>query len=262
VILLHGITDSWRSFEPLLPHLSRSVNAFALTLRGHGGSDKPTGDYTISLLARDVGAFMTAAGVPSAIIVGHSMSTVVALRLAIDSPAQTRGLVLIGGSANWRDNALAQELSVAFGRLRDPLDPAFVREFQASTVATPVPAIIDIATRESLRVPARVWKAAMAGLQETDLTNELGSIRVPTLLMWGDQETVVTRAEQYTMVRHIRGSRLLVLDGVGHAAHWDAPARVAGALGAFFTDVSQLRHPHVQVPRHTPGHDARETHAP
>lgn len=38
VILLHGITDSWRSFEPVLPHLSASVRAFAVSQRGHGDS--------------------------------------------------------------------------------------------------------------------------------------------------------------------------------------------------------------------------------
>ena len=36
VLLLHGATDSWRSFEPVLPHLPSSIRAFALTQRGHG----------------------------------------------------------------------------------------------------------------------------------------------------------------------------------------------------------------------------------
>jgi pimeloyl-ACP methyl ester carboxylesterase len=36
VLLLHGITDSWYSFEPVLPHLPESIHAFALTQRGHG----------------------------------------------------------------------------------------------------------------------------------------------------------------------------------------------------------------------------------
>jgi alpha-beta hydrolase superfamily lysophospholipase len=45
VILLHGITDSWRSFEPVLPHLPASIRAFALSQRGHGDSERPAAGY-------------------------------------------------------------------------------------------------------------------------------------------------------------------------------------------------------------------------
>ena len=48
VILLHGVTDSWRSFEPVLPHLPPSIHAFALTQRGHGDADRPSVQRNIS----------------------------------------------------------------------------------------------------------------------------------------------------------------------------------------------------------------------
>ena len=48
VILLHGVTDSWRSFEPVLPHLPPSIRAFALTQRGHGDADRPSVQRNIS----------------------------------------------------------------------------------------------------------------------------------------------------------------------------------------------------------------------
>ena len=45
VLLLHGVTDSWRSFERVLPHLPASIRAFALTQRGHGDADRPAAGY-------------------------------------------------------------------------------------------------------------------------------------------------------------------------------------------------------------------------
>ena len=45
IIFLHGITDSWHSFELVLPFLPESIHAFAISLRGHGGSSKPTTGY-------------------------------------------------------------------------------------------------------------------------------------------------------------------------------------------------------------------------
>ena len=65
VVLLHGITDSWRSFEGVLPHLPRSIHAYALTLRGHGNADRPEAGYTPADFAADVATFMDAVGIES-----------------------------------------------------------------------------------------------------------------------------------------------------------------------------------------------------
>ena len=62
-------------------------------------------------------------------------------------------------------------------RLTDPIDPGFVREFQESTLAQPVScAFLDTVGRESLKVPARVWRAAFAGFFEDDFAAELDKI--------------------------------------------------------------------------------------
>src|SRR5688572_4155025 len=91
VVLLHGVTDSWRSFEPVLPFLPGSIRAFALTQRGHGDADRPAADYRPSDMAADVAAFLTSQGLDSAVIVGHSMGSTVALQYALDYPERTRG---------------------------------------------------------------------------------------------------------------------------------------------------------------------------
>lgn len=56
VIALHGVTDSWRSFEPVLPCLPSELRVIALTQRGHGASDKPAGGYRTADFAADVAA--------------------------------------------------------------------------------------------------------------------------------------------------------------------------------------------------------------
>jgi non-heme chloroperoxidase len=96
VLLLHGVTDSWHSFELVLPHLPESIHAFALTQRGHGDADHPAAGYGPHKFASDVAAFMDTFEVGSAVIVGYSMSTSIAQRFALDYPERTRGLVLMG----------------------------------------------------------------------------------------------------------------------------------------------------------------------
>jgi non-heme chloroperoxidase len=96
VVLLHGGTDSWRSFEPVLPYLPSSIRAFALTQRGHGDASRPASGYHPRDFSADVAAFLDSQGLESAVIAGHSMGSTVALRFALDYPERTRGLVPMG----------------------------------------------------------------------------------------------------------------------------------------------------------------------
>jgi pimeloyl-ACP methyl ester carboxylesterase len=235
VLLLHGVTDSWRSFEPILPHLPRSIHAIALTQRGHGDADRPGDGYRTRDFAADAAAFTASLGLGPAIVVGHSMGSVNALRLAIDHPQAVLGLVLAGSSPSFRDDpAVAEFWDVEVSRLADPVDPALAREFQLSTFARPAPeAFLETVVQESLKVPARVWRASFEGFLEYDLTAELGRIGVPALVLWGDQDVFCSRADQEALVGGIPDSRLVVYEGTGHALHWEEPERFAADVVTF-----------------------------
>ena len=240
VLFLHGVSDSWRSFEWMLPYLPPEVDAYAISVRGHGGSDKPPHGYEMQDFARDIDGFMQRLGIPTAVVVGHSMGSGVALRLALDYPSRTRALVLIGGMASWGANQAVLEVAATVASFADAVDPAFVREFQLSTVATAVPGIIEVAVDESLRVPARVWKEAFAGIVAFDAARDLSRITVPTLLMWGGRETIATRREQEELLRGMKDARLVVFENAGHAVHWDEPARAARDIAAFVAELWQV----------------------
>ena len=235
VLMLHGGTDSWHSFEPVLPYLPESIHAFVLTQRGHGDADRPATGYRTRDFAADVAAFTSALELGPAIIVGHSMGSTNAKRVAIDYPERTRALVLAGSFATYRNNPVLVEFwESTVSRLTDPIDPGFVREFQESTLAQPVPsAFLDTVVRESLKVPARVWRAAFAGLFEDDFAAELEKIAVPTLILWGDRDALARRADQDALLSSIAGSRLAVYQGAGHALHWEQPERFAADLASF-----------------------------
>ena len=179
VVMLHGVTDSWHSFEPVLPHLPESIRAFAVTQRGHGDADRPASGYRTRDFAADVAAFVDALGLGPAVIVGHSMGSTNAKRFAIDYPERTRGLVLVGAFASYCCNpAVVEFWESAVSTLTDPIAPGFAREFQESTLARPIPpAFLDTVVRESLKVPARVWRSAFAGFFEDDFAAELGENR-------------------------------------------------------------------------------------
>jgi pimeloyl-ACP methyl ester carboxylesterase len=240
VVMLHGVTDSWHSFGPVLPHLPESVHAFALTQRGHGDADRPASGYRTRDFAADVAAFADALRLGPVVVVGHSMGSTNAKRFAIDYPARTRGLVLVGTFATYRNNpTLVEFWQSAVSTLTDPIDPDFAREFQESTLARRLsPAFLETVVRESLKVPARVWRAAFEGFLEDDFASELGEIAAPTLVLWGDRDRFARRTDQDALVAGIAGSRLAVYEGTGHALHWEEPERFAVELTSFVEGVA------------------------
>jgi pimeloyl-ACP methyl ester carboxylesterase len=165
------------------------------------------------------------------------MGSGIALRFALDYPSRTRALVLMGAMSKWGGSGDVDDLVATVAAFGDKVDPAFVLDFQLSTVATSVPDIIEVAVDESLRVPARVWREAFAGIARFDVSKELSKITVPTLVLWGGKETIAIFAEQEVLVRGLTHARLRVYEDAGHAIHWDAPERVARDIANF---VAQL----------------------
>jgi pimeloyl-ACP methyl ester carboxylesterase len=243
MLLLHGVTDSWHSFELVLPHLPPSIHAFALTQRGHGDADRPLTGYGFYDFAADVAAFVDTLQLGPVIVVGHSMGSGVAQRLALDYPGRLLGLVLLGSFADLPTNPGVRALwDSAVSQLTDPIDPHFVREFQLSTLAQPVSAaFFETVVHESLKVPVCVWQATFATFLREGWSGELGQITAPTLIVWGNQDRFCPCDDQNTLVAAIPDSRLLVYPGAGHALHWEEPARFAADLAAFTEPVVRGR---------------------
>ncbi len=239
VLLLHGVTDSWRSFELVLPHLPSEYRVIAITQRGHGDATRPESGYRFADFANDVRLFLDLKEIDRAVVVGHSMGTGVAQRFAIDHPNRVAGLVLIGAFARWKDNPAANELwETVIKDMTDPVDPSFVLEFQLSTTAQPVPPeFFEMCVYESLKLPAHVWRGAFGGFRQTDHAPELPKISAPTLILWGDQDAICPRGDQDLLATAIPNTRLIVYEGTGHSPPWETPQRVAEDLTTFLADL-------------------------
>lgn len=238
VLFLHGYTDSWFSFSELIKHLPLNVRAIVPSQRGHGDSEAPACCYRLSDFAADAVALLDKLGVERAAIVGHSMGSLVAQRVAIEHPQRVSALVLIGSGPTARTQPIL-ELSDAVRELEDPVPAEFVREFQASTVFAPLPdGFLDRVVRESRKLKAQVWREALAGLIAPEAAHRLERIQARTLILWGDQDGVFDRSAQDALLRSIRGARLIVYEGVGHAPNWEQAARAAADINAFLLEGS------------------------
>lgn len=234
LVLLPGLSDSWRSYEPLLAQLPPTLRVIAVSQRGHGDSERPEAGYLLADFASDLRELLAELSIEAALVVGHSLGASVALRFARDCPERALGLALIGAFADYRHNPGILELQAVVSQLTDPVDRAFIRDFQQATLARPVRAeLLELVVSESRALPARVWKAVVAGLVSPAGVVPLQQIRVPTLLLWGERDAFARREDQQRLLAGIPGARLVEFGGGGHACHWEEPAESARELAGF-----------------------------
>ncbi|MGH9222019.1 MAG: alpha/beta fold hydrolase [Vicinamibacterales bacterium] len=231
VVLLHGFTDSWFSFSRVLPLLPADLRVIAPDMRGHGDSERPPLGYHLADLADDVLRLMDALQIPKAVLIGHSMGSFVARKVYELAPDRVSRLVLTGAGPAMQTPGMPDFIAAVEG-LSEPVDEMFVREFQMSTIAAPVPEpFMNAVIANSRRMPARIWKAVARGLMEGQIV--LSSPDVRTLVVGGRQDAIFSATEQMALARQFPRGELHLVDGVGHTLHWEQPETFVSALIRF-----------------------------
>jgi non-heme chloroperoxidase len=234
IILLHGYSDSWFSYSLVLSALARDTRVYALDLRGHGNSDRPTSGYQMRDMAADVIASMDAKQIVRATIVGHSMGGFIAQQVALAAPRRVAQLVLMGTATTPRAFNGLGEFEKAVSSLPDPVPDAFAREFQLSTIKGRVSKqFIDRAVSESMKLPVHVWRGVMAGLLDYERAVALGRSGIPTLVLHGADDPWVNSTEADSLAAMTSARQIRKYPATSHAIHWERPTEVARDIRAF-----------------------------
>lgn len=97
MLFIHGWSCDHRYFAPQVERFSRDHRAIAVDLRGHGASDAPEQEYTMSAFADDLAWLCRELRVEKPVVVGHSMGAVIALQVAAEHPDVPSAIVMIDG---------------------------------------------------------------------------------------------------------------------------------------------------------------------
>jgi pimeloyl-ACP methyl ester carboxylesterase len=239
LVLLHGYTDSWRSFEQVLPLLQAHFHLIALDQRGHGDTGDDFLSFELEDFVIDAISFVAQLTDLPVNLLGHSLGSLVAQRVAAAQPELVNRLILIGASDTAHDNPAIGEVRAALADLSDPVSAAFAQDFQASTVHEPIaPQQLATFVSESQRVSLKVWRAVARSLA-TDNKVVTPEIDADTLILWGDRDGVFGSADQQRLLGRLRKVRHLTYHDVGHAPHWERPAAVAQDIINFLATGSE-----------------------
>lgn len=245
VLMLHGFGGSLHSFEPWAEGLAATHRVIRIDLPGAGltGAD-PSGNYSdergIELLA----ALLTQRGVARATVLGHSMGGRLAWRFAEAQPARVHKLVLVapdGFASPGFEYGKAPDVGLLARAMTFALPRAVLRMSLAPAYAQPDVVMSDALVQryhDLMRAPG-VRPAILARLAQLNLLPPeplLRRIAAPTLLVWGDQDQMIPIANAQDYLKALPQARLVVLPGVGHVPHEEAPAAGLAALQAFLAE--------------------------
>jgi pimeloyl-ACP methyl ester carboxylesterase len=173
--------------------------------------------------------------ISKAVIVGHSMGASVALQFVSDHSDMVSKLVLAAAFPYCVDNKELADFYEALMGMKGPaIDSSFAANFQSSTITKAIPDwYFRRVVGESRKVPLHVWQQALYGLTKTDFRKLLPTIKIPTLILWGDKDTYTLRPAQDLIASLIPNSKLKLYNNIGHAIHWEEPEEFADDILEF-----------------------------
>jgi pimeloyl-ACP methyl ester carboxylesterase len=255
LLLIHGMAGSSQSWRELLPKLAQRYRVIAPDLLGHGQSAKPRTDYSLGAFAVGLRDLLDEVGVASATVVGHSLGGGIAMQFLYQHPDYCRRLVLISSGGLGPDVGLILRLLSAPGAelimpiiaptpilragnsVKSWLTSMGLRSPRGAEIWSAYSSFADRATRDSflrtLRSVVDYRGQSVSALNRLKLKSDL-----PTLAIWGEDDTIIPVDHAYSALEARPDCRLEVMPGVGHFAHVEAPYEVFRLIDEFIVATS------------------------
>jgi len=250
IILIHGYMASlyvWKTTAPMLADAGFRV--IAVDLLGFGYSEKPSWfEYSIQSQARMVSRFMNRVGIGRATVVGSSYGGAVAATLALDYPERVEKLVLVDAVINddLRSHPILRLASLrGIGEIITPFladSRLFLRRRMHGTLAKASHHLITRDRVEAIRRPLcnrdghRSLLATSRAWDAKRIEQDAHLINAPTLIIWGENDTVIPIKNGHNLHGEILNSRFVVLKDCGHVPQEEKSEIFAELVSEFYHD--------------------------
>jgi pimeloyl-ACP methyl ester carboxylesterase len=241
VIGLGGTCQGWMVLQ--VPELSKERTNIIFDHRGIGGSEDPGGRYTTRDLAEDALAVLEETGARRAHVLGGFLGSLVAQEIAIAHPERVQSLVLVGSFAR-ADAKRRMILEVMKAMVEHGLPAAerikhrliWTLHDQTLEQADLIQAAFDFYRRDQTPVPDPVLLRQIEACLEHDALERLGSIRCPTLVVYGAEDQLATPRLNRELARRIRKARAVEIPGAAHLVAAEAAPRFNQVVASFLRE--------------------------
>jgi pimeloyl-ACP methyl ester carboxylesterase len=238
VVLVHGAGQDTASWRYNVESLAGSRRVVALDLPGHGKSEvffpplTSTDDF-----AGYVEGFIKELNLSRPVLVGHSMGAGICLTVALRCGEKIGGVVAVDG-ADKITGVFGEEIHEAYldASLELMLEMS-MEGFRALCSRLTQPNRVEEIVQDLLRIHPRVTAADTQAFNTFDMSGQVREISVPVLLISGADDFLVTPEMVRSTAARITGSKVVILDGVGHFPHTESPERFNREVGEFLASL-------------------------
>lgn len=219
LVLIHGLSDDLRYWEPLAGSLKKDYKIIRFDLRGHGESELGEDEITIGTYVNDLKNLLDELNIKKAGIIGFSLGGAIAIDFAIKYPEYVSSIVLM--SAFFKCD---EKLRKVFYQMKTELNKSFEDFYDFMLPKILCPDILDN-NREELELIKQIAsqnanieayeKAVDAGVN-FNAENNISQINIPTLILAGKYDEITTVSIQKTMHKLIKTSKLIIFDNLKH----------------------------------------------
>jgi pimeloyl-ACP methyl ester carboxylesterase len=233
LVLLHGWGVSSDLFVPILDALQPGRRLIVPDLPGFGTTPEPPTPWSVHEYAAWCIALLDRLGIDTCDLVGHSNGGRIGIVMAAAYPGRVTRMVLAGAAGirspqTLRSRARVRSYKLLRAAERSGAMPAAIRRAAGRRA--------DQRGSSDYRAASGVMRGTLVRLVNEDLRTLLPGIHVPVLLIWGDQDTETPLDDGRLMERLIPDAGLVVLEGAGHYAYLEQPARFCRIVGVFLRD--------------------------
>jgi 3-oxoadipate enol-lactonase len=226
--LSHSLAASLEMWEPQVAALTARYRVLRYDTRGHGGSEVPPGAYTLDTLADDVLSLLSALGVQRTHFVGLSMGGMIGQALALKRPDVVTSLVLADTSCRmppesgplWEARIALAESQGTAALADGTIERWFTRPFIERA-----PEVVERVRMLIRTTPPQGFVGCSHAIRALDYAARLHEIRVPTLIIVGQEDQGTPVAASELMHAAIAGSKLVILPSAAHLSNVEQAER-------------------------------------
>jgi pimeloyl-ACP methyl ester carboxylesterase len=212
ILLLEGLGGDIPGWRRNIPTLAAELFVIAFDFRGNGRSDAPDEPVTMATFVEDAVAVLHFVGVDSAHVYGQSFGGMVAQELALSDPERVRSLTLAATHPG-----VAHAVPV---RSKVPKDQPWMALYAPGfPEANPEHVAEDLTVGSQHPQAPHAGRRQWVAMQAFDSFSRLPSLRVPTLVLHGSEDRMVSVQNAEMLASRIPGAALAVLEGAGHLYH-------------------------------------------
>lgn len=246
IVLIHGLGADASSWVFQLQALCQAgYRPIAVDLPGFGKTPHHGAHWTIRGVAYLIRKFLQECTDEKVIVIGHSLGGTIAQQMVIDYPEIVAGLVLVNTFAHLRPHHASEWIYLLRrGLITTFRGPAAQAELVARRVFphSQQEWLREETVKRILAADPIVYRSAMMELVRFDSRKQLGALKMPVLVIRGDQDTTIRLEDQEDLIREIPQARNITIPGAGHAVMVDQPANVNQSLLEFLDTIPGWQH--------------------